>query len=37
MKKFVVLLTKEKGKTAINVWTNDGSEIIWALYNVYKN
>ena len=36
MKIFVTLLTKEKGKTAANEWQNDNSDIIWALYNVYK-
>ena len=36
MKKFVALLTKEKEKLAMNEWENDGSDIIWALYSVYK-
>ena len=30
MKKFVALLTKEKGKTAMNEWENDDSDILWA-------
>ena len=37
MKKFVALLAKEKGKTAMNEWENDDSDILWALYSVYKN
>ena len=36
MKKFVVLLTKEKGKLATNEWENDDSDILQALYSVYK-
>ena len=36
MKKFVVLLTKEKGETATNEWENDDSDILRALYSVYK-
>ena len=36
MKKFVALLTKEKGKTAMNEWENDESEILWSSYIVYK-
>ena len=36
MGKFVAFLTKEKGKTAMNEWKNDDSEILWALYSVYK-
>ena len=36
MKKFVALLTKEKGKMAINEWENDDSDILWALYSAYK-
>ena len=34
--KFVALLKKEKGKTAINEWENDDFDFPWALYNVYK-
>ena len=34
MKKFVALLTKEKGKTAMNEWENDDSDILQALYSV---
>ena len=30
MKKFVALLTKEKGKTAMNEWENDDSDILRA-------
>ena len=30
MKKFVTLLTKEKGKTAMNEWENDDSDILRA-------
>ena len=33
MKKFVALLTKEKGKTAINEWENDDSDKLRALYS----
>ena len=36
MKKFVALLTKEKGKTAMNEWENGDFEILRALYSVYK-
>ena len=36
MKKFVVLLTKEEGETATNEWENDDSDILRALYSVYK-
>ena len=36
MKKFVVLLTKEKGKMAMNYSENDDSDILQALYIVYK-
>ena len=36
MKKFIALLTKEKGKMAINKWENDDSDILQALYSVYK-
>ena len=36
MKEFVALLPKEKGKTAVNEWKNGESDIIWALYSVYK-
>ena len=36
MKKFVALLTKEKGETATNEWENDDSDILRALYSVYK-
>ena len=36
MKKFVALLTKEKGKTALNEWENDDSDILQALYSGYK-
>ena len=36
MKKFVALLTKEKGKVAMNEWENDGSDILRALYSVYE-
>ena len=25
-----------KGKTAMNEWENDDSDILWALYSVYK-
>ena len=34
MKKFVALLTKEKGKTPMNEWENDDSDILQALYSV---
>ena len=36
MKKFVALLTKEKGKTAKNEWENDDSDILRALCSAYK-
>ena len=36
MKKFVALLTKEKGKTAINEWENNDSDIIRVLYSGNK-
>ena len=36
MKKFVALLTKEKGKTAINERENNDSDIIRVLYSGYK-
>ena len=36
MKKFVGLLTNEKGKTAMNEWENDGSNKLGALYSGYK-
>ena len=36
MKKFVALLTKEKGKVAMNEWENDGSDILRVLYSVYE-
>ena len=36
MKKFVALLTKEKGKTAMNEWENDESDILWSSCIVYK-
>ena len=36
MKKFVALQTKEKGKTAMNEWENNDSDILRALYSVYK-
>ena len=36
MKKFVASLTKEKGKLATNEWENDDSDILQALYSVYK-
>ena len=35
MKKFVALPTKEKGRTAMNNWENNDSEILWALYSIY--
>ena len=31
MKKFILLLTKKKGKTAMNEWKNDDSDIFRAL------
>ena len=36
MKKFIALLIKKKGKAATSEWENDGSDIIRALYSVYK-
>ena len=36
MKKFIALLTKEKGKTAMNHWEHDDSDIFRTLYNVYN-
>ena len=36
MKKFVALLTEEKGKTAMNEWENDDSDKRQALYSGYK-
>ena len=36
MKKFVALLTKLKGKTAINEYANENSDILRAFYSVYK-
>ena len=36
LKKFVALVTKEKGKMTVNKWENDDSDILWALYSVYK-
>ena len=36
LKKFVTLLTKEAGKTAMNDWENDDPDILWALISVYK-
>ena len=32
----VALLTKEKGKTAMNEWENDDSDILRASHSVYK-
>ena len=32
----VALLTQEKGKTAMNEWENDDSDILRALHSVYK-
>ena len=26
----------DEGKTVKNEWENDGSDVLWALYNVYK-
>ena len=37
MKKFVALLTKEKGKTGMNKWENDVSDIVQSLYSTYTN
>ena len=36
MKRFVRLLTKEKGKTDMNEWENDDSDKRRALYSGYK-
>ena len=36
IKKFVTLITNEKGKTAMNERENNDSEILWALFGVYK-
>ena len=36
MKKFVALVTKEKGKVAMNEWENDCSGMLQALYCEYK-
>ena len=36
MKKFVALVTKEKGKVAMNEWENDFSGMLQALYCEYK-
>ena len=36
MKKFAALLTKEKGKTAMNEWENDDSGVNQALHSGYK-
>ena len=36
LKKFVELLTKEKGKTATNEWENHDSDILQALHSIYK-
>ena len=36
MKKFVELLTKEKGKSGMNEWENDDSDKHRALYSGYK-
>ena len=36
MKKFVALLTKEKGKTAMSEYENDDCDIFRALYGAYK-
>ena len=35
MKKFVALVTKEKGKTAINEWENNDSNKLRALYSIF--
>ena len=37
MKKFVPLLTKEKGRTAMNEWENDDSDILQAFYISYTS
>ena len=34
--KYVALLTKEKGKPAMNEWGNDDSDILWTFCSVYK-
>ena len=34
MKKIVALPTKEKGKTTMNEWENDDSDILQALYSI---
>ena len=36
MKKFFALITKEKGKTAINEWVNDDFDVLQALYSTCK-
>ena len=36
MKKFVTIPKKKKGKTAINKWESDDSDVLLALYSVYK-
>ena len=36
MKKFVTILKKKKGKTATNKWESDDSDVLLALYSVYK-
>ena len=36
MKKFIALLPKEKGKMVINELENDDSDILLALYSIYK-
>ena len=36
MKKFVALLTEEKGKIAMKEWENDECDILQAVYSVYK-
>ena len=36
MRKLAALLTKKKGKVALNEWENDGSDIFRALYDVYE-
>ena len=33
MKKFVALITKEKGKTAMSEWGSDDSDILRASYS----
>ena len=32
----LAMLTKKKGKTSMHEWENDDSDILWALYRVYK-